>query len=76
MVRICPFISINQPANRACTSEDCSLFVKTDQLGKCAVAVIAEEMRSSSAGIDLIADNLEEIVKGIDKVVNTLKGMI
>ncbi len=61
MVRICPFISINQSANQTCPAEDCALWNSAAR--NCAFAVIAEEMRSISAGIDLITDNLMDIGK-------------
>lgn len=68
--KICPFMS------GECQYTDCSLFVKTDSVSRCAVAVIAEELRASSAGTDLIADNLQEINSGLTAITNVVKGLV
>ena len=55
MRKICPFISINQPANQGCVFDGCSLWVKTGRGGQCAIAAMAEAADNISDHVDEIA---------------------
>ena len=54
MRKICPLISINQPANQTCPAEDCAWWTSRNC---CALLMLAE-------AADNAADQLEGIVVG------------
>lgn len=70
--KICPFMG----PERSCQYMDCTLWVKTENGGRCAVAVIAEEMRQTSAGLDMVSDNLTEIGNNLPAMVKAVKGLV
>ena len=60
--KTCPILGVDQHGvDQACRGERCSLWIKEDGGGSCAVAVIAEELRSAGANTDLIAEGVAEI---------------
>lgn len=75
--KICPILGSGPvEINSNCKMEHCALWVKAGAEGRCAIAVIAEEMRSASAGVDRIADNLDEANRGLPAVVDAVKGLV
>lgn len=61
-VKLCPLLGVDQNGvDQSCRLEKCSLWIKADGGGSCAVAVIAEELRSAGANADLIAEGVAEI---------------
>lgn len=61
-VKLCPLLGVDpNGVDQSCRLEKCSLWIKADGGGSCAVAVIAEELRSAGASADLIAEGVAEI---------------
>lgn len=60
--KLCPLLGVGpNGVDRCCRMERCSLWIKADGGGSCAMAVIAEELRSAGTSTDLIAEGVAEI---------------
>lgn len=76
-VKLCPLLGVDQNGvDRACRGERCSLWIKTDGDGSCAVAMIAEDLRSAGTNADLIAEGVAEIGNEMPSITKAVKGLV